>query len=98
MSGKLAIFIFIHIVVFAFFVETLRRVDKRASEYKLKDTRQTLSFVFVRLRHTVVLYVLSYIVWFVVSIILYFNFISPNSFPGAENVPSRGSRNIELNL
>ena len=98
MSGKFAIFIFIHIVVFAFFVETLRRVEKRSSEYRLKDTGQTLPFGLVRLRHIVIIYIASYVAWVVVSILLYLYFINPTSLPSLENLPIRGTRNAELNL
>lgn len=98
MSAKLIFFILIHLIVFAFFIETLRRLNKRATEYDLKDTRQTLPFGLVRLRHIVVLYVLSYIVWIVVSIFMYFYFISPAPLPSAEWAPSGGNRTIELNL
>jgi len=98
MSAKFAIFIFTHIVVFAFFIETLRRVEKRASEYQLKDTGQTLPFGLVRLRHIVILYIASYVAWVIISILLYFYFINPTSLPSLENLPMRGTKNVELNL
>lgn len=98
MSGKLAIFIFIHIIVFGFFIETLRRVNKRASEYKLRDTSQTLPFGLVRLRHMVILYIVSYVAWVIISILLYLYFINSTSLPSLENLPIRGTKNLELNL
>ncbi|MBN2096120.1 hypothetical protein JW752_01840 [Candidatus Peregrinibacteria bacterium] len=99
MSAPLIIFIFIHLVIFAFFVETLRRVHKRASEYGLEDTRETLPFGFVRLRYVVILYVMAYVLWIVVSISLYLVFVDKNSsFSVRNGTPAGTSRNVELNL
>ena len=98
MSAELVSFIFIHAISLAFFVEVLRRTAKRANEYELKETAQTLPFGFVRLRHLVIVYVLFYLIWIVVSIFLYLFFINGglSSFEGFSTPSSSG--NIELNL
>ncbi|MBU1017855.1 hypothetical protein KKA33_02380 [Patescibacteria group bacterium] len=99
MSATLVIFVFIHLIVFAFFVENLRRVHKRASEYELSETRNTLPFGFVRLRHIVILYVVTYVFWVIVSISLYLVFVDSNSsFSIRDGAPTGGLRSIELNL
>jgi len=99
MSAYLVIFIFIHLVVFIFFVETLRRVHKRASEYKLEDTRETLPFGFMRLRYVVIMYIVAYVVWVVVSVALYSVFVEKKSpFFIHRESPARSRGSIELNL
>ena len=59
-----------------YFVELLRRIYVRTREYELKETRHTLPFGFLRLRHVVVLYILSYVAWVIGSLFLYHYFIS----------------------
>lgn len=99
MSAALVIFVFIHLVVFVFFVETLRRVYKRSSEYSLEDTRETVPFGLVRLRHIVILYVVGYLVWIIVSIVLYLTFVSPDSSLSIRNGPrSRTTGSMQLDL
>jgi hypothetical protein len=99
MPASLVFFILIHLVVFVFFIETLRRVAKRANEYSLKDTRRTLPFGIVRLRHMVIIYVLGYIIWIIVSIILYLTFVDSSSSFSLQNGQRPGTtRSVELNL
>ena len=93
---RLILFIIIQLAALVYFVEMLRRVAKRAKEYDLKDTSRTLPFGFVRLRYVVILYVASYLLWVVVSILLYALFIhsGPTPFGGESEI----MRSIELNL
>jgi hypothetical protein len=79
MSASLIVFIIIHVLIFAFFVESLRRTAMRVSEYPLDEKPETLPFGFVRLKHIIVLYVLVYIAWVVFSIWL-FNVFTDYSF------------------
>ena len=76
MSISLIIFIIIHLITLAFFVETLRRVFKRVQEYPLEENSQTLPFGSVRLRHIITLYIIGYIIWVAFSIWLYVFFIA----------------------
>jgi len=80
MSFTIILFIIVHLVALIYFVEVLRRVFKKAREYTLKDTPVTLPFGFIRLRHVAILYVLSYLIWVVASILLYLYFIEPSGF------------------
>jgi hypothetical protein len=75
MSASLIIFIIIHILVFAFFVESLRRTAIRAREYPMEESPETLPFGFIRLRHVVIFYILIYIAWIILSLWLYSVFI-----------------------
>lgn len=75
MSFELILFIIIHLIAFIYFIEMLRRIFKRAHEYELEDTHETLPFGFVRLRHVVIAYILGYLVWIVFSIVLYLYFV-----------------------
>lgn len=99
MSAQLATFILIHLIVLVFFIETLRRVSKRTNEYKLKDTRETIPFGFIRLRHLVIFYVLGYMLWLVVSILLYLTFIDSSTSLSIRNGQSPGTiKGIDLHL
>jgi len=75
MSISYIIFIIIHLFVFTFNVEALRRLAMRHREYPLDESRETLPFGFLRLRHIVIIYVAGYVVWVVFSIWLYNHFI-----------------------
>ena len=88
MSTKLIIFILVQLAALVFFVETVRRVNKRAGEYELKDTRRTVPFGFIRLRHVVILYILGYVIWLVASILIYVLFIDPSPFFSGGEIPS----------
>lgn len=88
MTTNLIIFILVQMAALVFFVETIRRVNKRASEYELKDTRRTIPFGFIRLRHIVVLYILGYVIWLVASILIYIFFINPSPFFSDGEIPS----------
>ncbi len=77
MSTTLILFIIIHLSTLIYFVELLRRIFIRTREYELKETRYTLPFGFLRLSHVVILYVLSYAAWVIVSVLLYVYFINP---------------------
>ncbi len=101
MPAKFIIFILIQLIVFVFFIETLRRVSTRANEYKLKDTKETLPFGFVRLRHMVILYIMGYILWVVVSIFLYLIFIGTStnfSIHNGQSPTTTTTRGIDLHL
>lgn len=80
MSVSLIIFIIIHLIVFAFFAESLRRTAERAREYPLDETSQSLPFGFIRLRHIVIFYILTYIAWIIFSVWLYSVFVGDFSF------------------
>ena len=75
MSISFIIFIIIHLGVFAYTVEMLRRLAIRHREYPLDENRETLPFGFLKLRHIVVIFIVGYIVWVVFSIWLYQLFI-----------------------
>jgi len=75
MTFKLVLFILVELTALIYFIEVLRRVSKRAREYELKDTKDTIPFGFVRLRHIVIIYIVTYLVWLVFSFVLYFYFI-----------------------
>ena len=96
MSATLIIFIIIHVTIFAFFIESLRRTAFRVREYPLDETRETLPLGFVRLRYIVILYVLTYIIWVIFSIWLYNMFVEPSSAILPEQFNSPG--NVMLNL
>lgn len=80
MSANLIIFIIIHIFVFAFFVESLRRTATRDREYPMDETHETLPLGFIRLRHVIILYILAYIAWIIFSIWLYSVFTGASFF------------------
>lgn len=95
MSVNFILFIVIHLAAFTYFIEMLRRTYKRAHEYELEDTSETLPFGFVRLRHVVVLYIISYLAWIVFSVVLYMYFVSGTfSIGGGYQAP----RDAILNL
>ncbi|MFH0838080.1 MAG: hypothetical protein V1880_02345 [Patescibacteria group bacterium] len=75
MSISLITFIIIHLGVFAFMVEMLRRLAIRHHEYPLEENRETLPFGFLRLRHIVVMFIISYVAWVIFSLWLYQLFI-----------------------
>ncbi len=71
MSASLIIFIIIHLGVFAFTVEMLRRLALRHREYPLDESRETLPFGFLKLRHVVVMFIITYVAWVIFSFWLY---------------------------
>ncbi len=71
MSASLIIFIIIHLGIFAFTVEMLRRLALRHREYPLDENRETLPFGFLKLRHVVVMFIITYIAWVIFSLWLY---------------------------
>ena len=75
MSLSLIIFIIIHLGVFAFTVEMLRRIAHRHREYPLDENKETLPFGFLRLSHIVVMFIIGYIVWVIFSLWLYNLFV-----------------------
>jgi hypothetical protein len=75
MSIGYIIFIIIHLFVFTFMIETMRRLAIRNREYPLDETRETLPFGFLKLRHIVIMFLAGYVVWVVFSIWLYNYFI-----------------------
>ena len=75
MSINLIIFIIIHLGVLAFTVEMLRRLALRNREYPLDENRETLPFGFLKLRHIVVMFIITYVVWIIFSFWLYHLFI-----------------------
>lgn len=85
MPTRLLFFIILHVLALAYFLETLRRVRQRAKEYPLEDTRVTMPFGMVRLRHVVTLYILIYLGWVLFSLWLYFFWMEGGSaFPEAQ--------------
>lgn len=75
MSINTIIFIIIHLGVFAFTVEMLRRLALRHREYPLDENRETLPFGFLKLRHIVVMFIITYVIWIIFSFWLYHLFI-----------------------
>jgi len=75
MSISLIAFIIIHILVFAYVVELLRRIAHRHREYPLDETSETIPFGFLRLRYVVILFILTYVAWVIFSIWLYQYFV-----------------------
>jgi len=86
MSSKLILFITVHLATLIYFVEFLRRIYVHSKEYDLKENRNTLPFGLIRLRHIVVLYILTYVAWVIGSIFLYFYFIDPSLIENGEGV------------
>ncbi len=86
MNVSLIIFIIIHFLAFIYLIEALRRIHKRIKEFPLIENRATLPLGFIRLRHIVILYFLAYIVWVILSFMLYAYFITPTfSFDSGYN-------------
>lgn len=75
MSISLIIFIIIHLGVFAFTVEMLRRIAVRHREYPMDENKETLPFGFLKLGHIVVMFIIGYFVWVIFSLWLYKLFI-----------------------
>ena len=75
MSISLIIFIIIHLGVLVFVVELFRRMAMRAREDPLEETRETLPFGFLRLRHVVVMFIIGYLLWVIFSFWLYHYFL-----------------------
>lgn len=95
MPFKFLLFIIIHLIAFIYFIEMLRRLFKRAHEYELEDTQETLPFGFVRLRHVVIAYILSYLLWIVFSVVLYLYFVE-GSFSLGGSAPSPNDVILDL--
>ena len=76
MPLSLIFFIILHLSIFAYMVELLRRLAYRNREYPLDESKETLPFGFFRLRHMVLLLILSYVVWVIFSLWLYEYFIN----------------------
>lgn len=79
MPIPLLVFIVIQFIAFLFFGETLRRVWHRVEEFPMEENESTLPFGVIRLRHLVILYIVSYILWVGFSLWLYFTLISPST-------------------
>ena len=75
MSISLIIFISIHLLVFAYVVEMLRKIAHRHREYPLDETRETLPFGFLHLRYLIILLILTYVAWIIFTIWLYGYFV-----------------------
>jgi hypothetical protein len=75
MSIGYIIFIIIHLFVFSFIVEAMRRLAIRNREYPLDETKETLPFGLLKLRHVVIIFLTGYVAWVVFSIWLYDYFI-----------------------
>jgi hypothetical protein len=88
MSPTLILFITIQLAALVYLVELLRRIYVRSKEYELKEEHSTLPFGFIRLRHVVFLYVVSYLFWVVGSLCLYHYFVDPTLFGSSQSVPS----------
>jgi len=98
MSFRLILFIIIQLAALIFFVELLRRLSKRDTEYHLIDTRKTIPLGFLRLRYIVALYVISYILWIALSIALYLFFVDTTSIYYYGNGGNQTIQNMGLNL
>lgn len=97
MSFSLVLFIIIQLAALIFFLEMLRRVHKRINEYYLKENKRTLPFGFVRLRYVIIIYIISYGLWLILSFFVYFTYI--NGDVSSVGAPSTGTRRgVDLNL
>ena len=76
MSISFIIFIVIHLLVFVYVAEMLRRIAHRHNEYPLSETKSTVPFGFLRLRYVIFLLILTYVAWVLFSIWLYDFFIA----------------------
>ena len=81
MSISFIVFIVVHLLALAYFLEIMRRVRQRAKEYPLHDTSETLPFGFVRLRHIIVLYALLYLLWVAFSVGFYIKWLDIGAGP-----------------
>ena len=97
MTFRLILFIIIQLAALIYFIEMLRRVSKRANEYGLKDSKETLPFGFIRLKHVIILYVFSYLIWVFFSFLMYFIFIDPHPVSFLD-IEVGGGSNFDLNL
>lgn len=86
MSFELILFVLIHLGALIYLVETLRRVIKRSREYELAENATTLPFGMVKLRYVVVLYILTYVLWVLGSLVLYFLFVHGGSSPSSSSI------------
>ncbi|MDH5596715.1 MAG: hypothetical protein OEY44_01315 [Candidatus Peregrinibacteria bacterium] len=93
MSISFITFIVIHVLVFAYMVEMLRRIARRHREYPLDESKETLPFGFLSLRYIIILFIMVYVAWFLFSIWLYTYFIE--GVPGAS---TGGGNNAILKL
>jgi len=100
MSLGLIFFIIIQVAALIYFIEMLRRVSKRVNEYQLSDTHNTLPFGFIKLRYIVILYILCYVAWVLLSIVFYITFIDSSSsyYYGHENESTETHTELKLNL
>lgn len=88
MSIVFILFIVLHVLALAYFLEVMRRLRHRAREYPLTETKETIPFGRVRLRHLVILYGLLYVLWMVLSLVFYFQWVSGTSLPVSPEIPS----------
>ena len=93
MSATLVIFIIIHVFSLGFLFESLRRTVHRIREYPLEETSKTLPFGKLRLRHVVILYIVAYAAWLLLTLWLYFSFLS-----GTDATTPAASGTLNLNL
>lgn len=93
MSISFIIFIVIHILALAYFLETIRRVRHRAKEYPLTESKETVPFGLIRLGHAVVLYGFFYLLWLVFSFVFYFRWLE-----ALDTLPSQAPTETFLNL
>lgn len=75
MPASLIIFIIIHLGIFTFSVELLRRISVRHREYPMDENKETLPFGFLKLGHITVMFIIGYIIWVIFSLWLYNLFI-----------------------
>ncbi len=66
----------------------------RVKEYPLDEKPETLPFGFVRLRHIIVLYILSYIAWVIFSVWLYNIFVDSSFFTSPGSSPNSSILNL----
>jgi predicted secreted protein len=90
MSISLIIFIIIHVLVFAFVVEMIRRIASKNKEYPLDETKETLPFGFLRLRYVILTFIITYVLWVIFSLWLYGYFVG-DFFSGTSTVINNNS-------
>jgi len=70
-----SIFIVLHVIMFIYLIELFRKLSIRTREYPLEEKPETLPFGFIRLRYVVISYIISYVLWVLLSIWLFNIFV-----------------------
>ena len=93
MSFSFIIFIIIQLIALAYVIEMMRRIIQRAGEYPMEETARSLPFTFLRLRHVIIIFFVSYAAWIILSIWVYYIFVQE---PSVTNVITPSSNSLNL--